>query len=115
MTDNTQYTRALQNLTIFVTLMKRVGFSEVTGGPRRASRPRARGRKARPSRRALFFRNVSMGEIPPEAGRKQNSPVATLLKRLSPDPWIGKLKKSLSSLMKYELFKDLIVSKKKRS
>ena len=114
----------MKNLTVSTTLQKRMGFYEVTGGPRRASRPRAcreppgrttRGRKARPSRRALFFRNVSMGEIPPEAGRKQNSPVDTLLKRLSPDPWIGKLKKSLSSLMKYELFKDLIVSKKKRS
>ena len=61
--------------------MKRVDFSEVTGGPRRASRPRAcreplgrelgaewppgrttRDRKARPSRRALSFRNLSVGE-----------------------------------------------------
>lgn len=48
-----------------------MGFSEVTGGPRRASRSRAyreprglttRGRKTWPSRRALFFCNVSMGE-----------------------------------------------------
>jgi len=34
--------RVLQNQTIFVNPMKRVDFSEVTGGPRRASRPRAR-------------------------------------------------------------------------
>jgi len=27
-----------------------------------------------PSRRALFFRNVSMGEIPPKAGRGANLP-----------------------------------------
>jgi len=93
-----------------------MGFSEVTGGPRRASRPRvvrpggsrqARSRKARPSRRALSFRDVSLGEIPPEAGRGQNSPVDMLLKRLSPDPWIGKLKKSPSSLRKYEVCKAL--------
>jgi len=36
--------RPLQNLIIFVTLKKRVGFSEVTGG------------------RALSFRNLSVGE-----------------------------------------------------
>ena len=53
---------AFQNLTILANLQKGVGFSEATGGPRRASRPRARGRKARPSRRALSFRDVSMGE-----------------------------------------------------
>jgi hypothetical protein len=43
--------RALQNLTIFFTPMKRVDFSEVTDV------------------RALSFRNVSVGEIPPKAGR----------------------------------------------
>jgi len=47
-------------------------------------------------------------EIPPEAGRGQSSPMDKLLKRLSPDPWIGKLKKSPSSLMKYELCKALV-------
>jgi hypothetical protein len=54
--------RSLKNLTVSTTLQKRMGFYEVTGV------------------RALFFRNVSMGEIPPEAGRGQNSPVDTLLK-----------------------------------
>jgi len=48
-----------------------MSFSEATGGPRRASRSRAcrkpsgrttQGRKTRPSRRALSFRDVSMGE-----------------------------------------------------
>jgi len=48
--------RALQNLTIFVTPMKRVDFSEVTGV------------------RALSFRNLSVGEIPPEAGRGASLP-----------------------------------------
>jgi hypothetical protein len=72
--------RPLHNLTIFVTQEKRMDFSEVTGV------------------RALSFRNLSVGEIPPEAER---GPVDTLLKRLSPDPWIGKLKKSLPSLRKY--------------
>jgi len=81
--------RALLNLTIFVSPMKRVDFFEVTGV------------------RALSFRNLSMGEIPPEAGRGQNSPINKLLKRPSPDLWIGKLKKSPSSLRKYELYKGL--------
>jgi len=67
--------RSLQNLTIFVTLITRVGFSEVTGG------------------RALSFRNGSMGEtagLPLDrAGamrRGQNSPVDTLLKRPAREP-----------------------------
>jgi hypothetical protein len=47
---------SLHNLTIFVTQEKRVDFSEVTGV------------------RALFFRNVSVGEIPPEAGRGAKLP-----------------------------------------
>ena len=47
---------SLQNLTIFFTPMKRVDFSEVTGV------------------RALSFRNLSVGEIPPEAGREANLP-----------------------------------------
>jgi len=57
--------------------------------------------------RALFFRNLSMGEIPPGAGRGQNSPVDMLLKKPGPDPWIGKLKKSRSSIQRYGLCKDL--------
>jgi hypothetical protein len=78
----------LKNLTLPAILGKRIDFSGVTGGPRRA----------RPSRRALSLRNLLVGEIPPEAGRRQNSPINKLLKRLSPDPWIGKLRKSPSSL-----------------
>jgi len=93
--------RPLKNLTFPGTLIKRVDFYKVTGGPRRASRPRARDRKARPSRRALSFRNLLVGEIPPEAGRRQNPPADTLQKRPSPDPWIGKLNKSPSSLKKW--------------
>jgi len=61
-----------------------MGFYEVTGGPRRA----------RPSRRALSFRDVSMGEsagLPLDrAGamrRGQNSPLDTLLKRPAREPW----------------------------
>jgi len=46
-----------------------VGFSEVTGV------------------RALSFRNLSVGEIPPEAGRGQNSPIGKLLKRPGCKPW----------------------------
>jgi len=79
----------LHNLTIFVTQEKRMDFPEVTGV------------------RALSFRNLSVGEIPPEAGRRQNFPIDKLLKRLSPDPWIGKLKKSQSSSRKFELCKAL--------
>jgi hypothetical protein len=71
-----------------------VGFSEATGG------------------RALSFRDVSMGEtaalsLSRGMRRGQNSPVDTLLKRLSPDPWIGKLKKSPPSLENYGLYKAL--------
>jgi len=61
--------RALHNLKIFVTTMKRVDFSELTGV------------------RALSFRNLSVGEIPPEAGRGQNSPMDKLLKRPTREPW----------------------------
>jgi len=104
--------------------MKRVDFSEVTGGPRRASRPRAcreplgrelgaerppgrttRGRKARPSRRALSFRNLLMGEIPPQAGRGAKLPRRYVAEKTSPRAL--ELKKSPSSLRKYELCKAL--------
>jgi len=50
--------RALQNLTIFIIQEKRVDFSEVTGA------------------RALSFRNLSVGEIPPEEGRGVKLPHA---------------------------------------
>ena len=75
--------RPLKNLTFPATLIKRVDFYKVTGV------------------RALSFRNLLVGEIPPEAGRRQNSPADTLQKRPSPDPWIGKLNKSPSSLKKW--------------
>ena len=68
----------------FFTLLTRVDFSEVTGGPRRA----------RPSRRALSFRDISMGETAglqlDRAGamrRGQDSPVDMLLKRQAREPW----------------------------
>jgi hypothetical protein len=77
--------RALLNLTMFVTSMKRVDFSEVTGV------------------RALSFRNVSVGEIPPEAGRGAKLPHRYVAEKTSPGAL--ELKKSLSSLMKYELCK----------
>jgi hypothetical protein len=79
----------------FITLQKRMNFSEVTGDPRRA----------RPSRRALSFREVSMGEAAGllldragAMGSPAQRDLNVLMKRLSPDPWIGKLKKSSSSL-----------------
>ena len=74
----------LQNLSIFSILQKRMSFYEVTGGPRRA----------RPSRRALSFRDISMGETAglqlDRAGamrRGQDSPVDMLLKRPAREPW----------------------------
>jgi len=48
--------RPLKNLTLPATLGKRIDFSEVTGV------------------RALSFRNLSVGEIPPEAGRGAKLP-----------------------------------------
>ncbi|MBW2003555.1 MAG: hypothetical protein JRI72_02930, partial [Deltaproteobacteria bacterium] len=71
--------RPLVNLTAFITRQTRIGFSEVTGG------------------RALSFCNVSMGEIPLEAGRgaEKTSPRAL------------ELKKGPSSLRKYDVFKGL--------
>ena len=77
----------MQNLTIFVTPMKRVDFSEVTGV------------------RALSFRNVSVGEIPPEAGRWAKLPRRYVAEKTSPGAL--ELKKSPSSLRKYELCKAL--------
>jgi len=48
--------RPLKNLAVSATLQKRMGFYEVTG------------------ERALFFRNVSMGEIPSKTGRGAGIP-----------------------------------------
>jgi len=81
--------RPLKNLTFPATLRKRVDFYEVTGV------------------RALSFRNLLVGEVPPEAGRGQNSPADKLQKRLSLDPWIGKLNKSPSSLKKWVMQRSL--------
>jgi len=66
--------RALHNLKIFVTTMKRVDFSEMTGV------------------RVLSFRNVSVGETAAQSlsrgmRRGQNSPADTLLKRPAREPW----------------------------
>jgi len=82
--------RALQNLTIFVTPIKRMDFSEVTGG------------------RALSFRDVSMGESPPKAGRRAKLPRRYIAEKTSPGAL--ELKKSTSSLRKYELCKALKIS-----
>ena len=86
----------LQNLTIFGTLQKRVGFSEVTGG------------------RALSFRNGSMGETAglPLDRAGGNAEGAKLPRRYVTEktsPRALELKKSSSSLKKYELCKGLAV------
>jgi len=84
----------LQNLTIFVTLITRVGFSEVTGG------------------RALSFRDVSMGEAAglPLDRAGGNAEGAKLPRRYVAEktsPRALELKKGPSSLRKYELCKSL--------
>jgi hypothetical protein len=81
--------RPFQNLTIFATLATRMDFSEVTGV------------------RALSFRNVSMGEIPPKAGRGAKPPRRYVVEKTSPRAL--ELKKSPSSLRKYELCKALVL------
>jgi hypothetical protein len=63
----------LKSLTVSATLRKRMGFYEVTGV------------------RALFFRNVSMGETAAPSlsrgmRRGQNSPVDMLLKKPAREP-----------------------------
>ncbi|HUV60185.1 MAG TPA: hypothetical protein VMW09_08745 [Desulfatiglandales bacterium] len=55
--------------------------------------------------RALSFRNVSVGEIPPEAGRWAKLPRRYVAEKTSPGAL--ELKKSPSSLRKYELCKGL--------
>jgi len=62
-----------------------VGFSEATGG------------------RALSFRNLSVGEIPPEAGRRAKLPHRYVAEKTSPGA--SELRKSPSSLRKYKLCK----------
>jgi len=52
--------RPLKNLTVSANLRKRVDFYEVTGGPRRA----------RPSRRALFFVQCIYGGNLAESGKR---------------------------------------------
>jgi len=56
--------------------------------------------------RVLFFRNVSMGEIPPEAGRRVKLPRRYVAEKTSPGA--SELKKSRSSIQRYGLCKDLI-------
>jgi len=77
----------LKNLTVSATLRKRMGFYEVTGV------------------RALFFRNVSMGEVPPKAGRGAKLPCRYVAEKTSPGA--SELKKSPSSIQRYGLCKDL--------
>jgi len=65
--------RPLKNMTILITLQKRMDFSEVTGV------------------RALSFRNLSVGEtaLPRHVGamrRGQNSPIDKLLKKPAREP-----------------------------
>ena len=65
----------------------------VTGGPRRAPRPWARSRKARPSRRPSLFQGVTKWGTPwPRAksrgtGRGEASPVRNALKWPGREPW----------------------------
>jgi len=77
----------LHNLTILVTHEKRVDFSEVTGV------------------RALSFRNVSVGEIPPEAGRGAKLPHRYVAEKTSPGA--SELKKSPALVRKYEVCEGL--------
>jgi hypothetical protein len=56
--------------------------------------------------RALSFRNVSVGEIPPEAGRGVRLPHRYVAEKTSPRAL--ELKKSLPTLRKYELCKALV-------
>ena len=86
--------KPLQNLTIFATLVTRMGFSEVTGG------------------RALSFRNVSMGETAGPYMFWVNAEGAKLPRRYVVEkisPRALELKKSASSLRKYELCKALLM------
>jgi len=64
----------------FCQTMKDDGLFEVTGGPRRAFRLRAQGRKTRPSRMVLSFCKLSVGE---PADRDMDK----LLKRPAREPW----------------------------
>jgi len=79
----------VQNLTIFATLVTRVGFFEVTGG------------------RALSFLNLSMGGNPARSGKRVKLPRRYVVEKTSPRAL--ELKKSLSSLRKYELCKNIIL------
>ena len=85
--------KPLQNLTVFATLVTRVGFSEVTG------------------ERALSFRDVSMGETagPNMLGQcgGGKTPRRYVAEKTSPEAL--ELKKSPSSLRKYELCKALML------
>ena len=86
--------RPLVNVTAFITLQKRMGFSEVTGG------------------RALSFCNVSMGETAglPLDRAGGNAEGAKLPRRYVAEktsPRALELKKSPSLLKKYDVFKGL--------
>jgi hypothetical protein len=55
-------------MTVSAALKKRMDFSEVTGGPRRAPRP-GLGSKARPIRRVLSFRKLLINWLLGQKGR----------------------------------------------
>ncbi|HUV60484.1 MAG TPA: hypothetical protein VMW09_10295 [Desulfatiglandales bacterium] len=61
--------------------------------------------------RALSFRDVSMGEIPPEAGRGVKLPHRYVAEKTSPGAL--DLKKSPPALRKYEVCKGLNIIKEK--
>jgi len=100
--------RPLQNPTIPAALKKRVGFSEVTGGLRRAW----------PSRRALSFRNLSIGETAAPSFSEENAegvkhpPLISYWKIPAREPW--NLRKCPPYLLRYESFKARIVNQKPR-
>jgi len=84
----------LVNLTAFIALQKRMGFSEVTCG------------------RALSFRNVSMGEtaglpLDRAGGNAEGAKLSRRYVAEKTSPRALELKKSPSSLKKYEVFKGL--------
>jgi len=55
---------------------------------------------------AVFSQRISGGN-PAESGKGAKLPCRYVAEKLSPDPWIGKLKKNPLSFMKYMLSKAL--------
>ena len=86
------FTKSLHNLSIFVTPLKRVDFSEVTGV------------------RALSFRNVSMGnpQAPIYRGNAEGVKLPHGYVAEKTSPRALELKKSPPSLRNYTLYKALL-------